>query len=345
MMRKLVALIVVALMVVACGRSEGPGDEAAGPELIVYSSRIEQLIKPIFDDFTQETGIRIRYVTDDAGPLLARLQAEGDNSPADMLITVDAGNLWQAANVGVLQPIQSETLNTNIPASLRDEQGRWYGLSIRARTIVYAGDRVKPEELSSYEALAGPQWSGRLCLRTAKKVYNQSLVASMIVALGEAKAEQVVKAWVDNLAVAPFASDNKVVEAIDAGQCDVGLVNTYYLARMLADNAALPVGLFWANQQGEGPAGRGVHVNISGAGITKASKHKADALRLLEWLSGPKAQFDFASLNQEYPVNDATEPSDLIKQWGSFRADSVPISEAGRLQSDAIKLMDRAGYR
>jgi iron(III) transport system substrate-binding protein len=345
MMRKLVVLIVVALMVAACGRSGGPGDEAAGPELIVYSSRIEQLIKPIFDDFTQETGIRIRYVTDDAGPLLARLQAEGDNTPADMLITVDAGNLWQAANVGVLQPIQSEILNTNIPASLRDEQGRWYGVSIRARTIVYASDRVKPEELSSYEALAGPQWSGRLCLRTAKKVYNQSLVASMIVALGEAKAEQVVEAWVDNLAVAPFASDNKVVEAIDAGQCDVGLVNTYYLAQMLADNPELPVGLFWANQQGEGPAGRGVHVNISGAGITKASKHKADALRLLEWLSGPKAQFDFASLNQEYPVNDATEPSDLIKQWGGFRADSVPISEAGRLQSDAIKLMDRAGYR
>jgi iron(III) transport system substrate-binding protein len=345
MMRKLVVLVVVALMLAACGRSEGPGDETAGPELIVYSSRIEQLIKPIFDDFTQETGIRIRYVTDDAGPLLARLQAEGDNTPADMLITVDAGNLWHAANVGVLQPIQSEILNANIPASLRDEQGRWYGVSIRARTIVYASDRVKPEELSSYEALAGPQWSGRLCLRTAKKVYNQSLVASMIVALGEANAEQVVKAWVDNLAVAPFASDNKVVEAIDAGQCDVGLVNTYYLARMLADNPELPVGLFWANQQGEGSAGRGVHVNISGAGITKASKNKADALRLLEWLSGPKAQFDFASLNQEYPVNDATEPSDLIKQWGSFRADSVPISEAGRLQSDAIKLMDRAGYR
>ncbi|WP_373095372.1 extracellular solute-binding protein [Zhongshania sp.] len=348
MMVKIAARLLAILLVVgvaACGRSAPPADSASGPELVVYSSRIEQLIKPIFDDFTEETGIRIRYVTDDAGPLLARLRAEGENSPADMLITVDAGNLWQAAEIGVLEPVQSAVLSANVPPALRDEQGRWFGVSIRARTIVYATDRVKPEELGGYEDLANPEWSGRLCLRTAKKVYNQSLVASLIVALGQAKAEQVVAGWVENLAVAPFASDNKVIEAIDAGQCDVGLVNTYYLARMLADNPKLPVGLFWANQQGDGPAGRGVHVNISGAGITKASKHKAEALRLLEWLSASAAQYDFASLNLEYPVNDATAPSALIQQWGSFRPDYMPMSEAGRLQSDAIKLMDRAGYR
>jgi iron(III) transport system substrate-binding protein len=348
MMFRIAAGLIAGLVVVgltACGRSTSPADSAAGPELVVYSSRIEQLIKPIFDDFTKETGISIRYVTDDAGPLLARMRAEGDNSPADMLITVDAGNLWQAAEIGVLAPVESAILAANVPPALRDEQGRWFGVSIRARTIVYASDRVKPEELSSYEDLAGEQWSGRLCLRTAKKVYNQSLVASLIVALGEEKAEEVVAAWVDNLAVAPFSSDNKVIEAIDAGQCDVGLVNTYYLARMLAENPKLPVGLFWANQEGEGVAGRGVHVNISGAGITKASKHKAEALRLLEWMSGPTAQYDFASLNQEYPVNDATAPSELIQHWGSFRADTMPMSEAGRLQSAAIKLMDRVGYR
>jgi len=348
MMFRIAARLVTILIVVglaACGRNTPPADSATGPELVVYSSRIEQLIKPIFDDFTKETGIRIRYVTDEAGPLLARMRAEGENSPADMLITVDAGNLWQAAELGVLAPIESATLKTNVPPALRDEQGRWYGVSIRARTIVYASDRVKPEELSTYEDLASEQWSGRLCLRTAKKVYNQSLVASLIVALGKEKAEEVVSGWVDNLAVAPFSSDNKVIEAIDAGQCDVGLVNTYYLARMLADDPSLAIGLFWANQQGEGAAGRGVHVNISGAGVTKASKHKAEAQRLLEWMSGPAAQFDFASLNQEYPVNDATEPSALIQQWGSFSADTMPIGEAGRLQGEAIKMMDRVGYR
>jgi iron(III) transport system substrate-binding protein len=262
-----------------------------------------------------------------------------------MLITVDAGNLWHAAEMGVLQPVQSEVLTNNIPPALRDEQGRWYGVSIRARTIIYSTERVKPEELAGYEDLADPKWNGRLCLRTSKKVYNQSLVASMIVALGADKAEETVGAWVNNLAVAPFANDNKVVEAIDAGQCDVGLVNTYYLARMLADNPDLPVGLFWANQAGEGVAARGTHVNVSGAGITKASKHKEDALRLLEWLSGPSAQYDFAHLNQEYPVNDKTAPSELIEQWGSFRADTMPLSEAGRLQGDAIRIMDRQGYR
>mgnify|MGYP003666957163 CR=1 FL=1 len=287
-MHKIALLFLATLVLAACGNSEPPA--AKGPELVVYSSRIEQLIKPIFDDFTKETGISIRYVTDEAGPLLARLKAEGENSPADMLITVDAGNLWHAADMGILHAVQSETLSVNIPPALRDEQGRWFGVSIRARTIVYATDRVKPEELAGYEDLADEKWSGRLCLRTSKKVYNQSLVASMISAFGEEKAEQIVGAWVNNLAVPPFSNDVKVVEAIEAG-------------------------------------------------------HKENALRLLEWLSGPSAQYDFAHLNQEYPVNDKTAPSELINQWGSFRADTMPLSEAGRLQGDAIKLMDRAGYR
>ena len=184
-MRKIALIIAATIVLGACGKSEP--SQPDGPELVIYSSRIEQLIKPIFDDFTKETGITIRYVTDEAGPLLARLKAEGENSPADMLITVDAGNLWHAADMGILAPVNSEVLNTNIPPALRDEQGRWYGVSIRARTIVYATDRVKPEELAGYEDLAGPQWNGRLCLRTSKKVYNQSLVASLIVALGAEK--------------------------------------------------------------------------------------------------------------------------------------------------------------
>lgn len=338
---RLVLLLSLLSSLVACGRSEEP----AGPQLVVYSSRIEQLIKPIFDQFSAETGVEIRYVTDSAGPLLARLRAEGDNSPADILVTVDVGNLWQAAEQGLLVGQESPLLRDNIPAALRDPQGRWVGLSIRARTIVYSSERVLPSELSSYEDLADPRWSGRLCLRTAKKVYNQSLVATMISANGAEVTEAVLAGWVDNLAVPPFSSDNKVIEAIAAGQCDVGIVNTYYLARMKAENPALPVALFWANQGGKAPLNRGVHVNISGAGITAASKKKALALSLLEWLSGAGAQHAFAHLNQEFPVNPNTPPSALLKDWGSFKADEVPVIEAGRRQAEAIRMMDRAGYR
>lgn len=338
---RLVLLLSLLSSLVACGRSEEP----AGPQLVVYSSRIEQLIKPIFDQFSAETGVEIRYVTDSAGPLLARLRAEGDNSPADILVTVDVGNLWQAAEQGLLVGQESPLLRDNIPAALRDPQGRWVGLSIRARTIVYSSERVLPSELSSYEDLADPRWSGRLCLRTAKKVYNQSLVATMISANGAEVTEAVLAGWVDNLAVPPFSSDNKVIEAIAAGQCDVGIVNTYYLARMKAENPALPVALFWANQDGEAPLNRGVHVNISGAGITAASKKKALARSLLEWLSGAGAQHAFAHLNQEFPVNPNTPPSALLEDWGSFKADAVPVIEAGRRQAEAIRMMDRAGYR
>lgn len=333
----------LALLLAACG---GESDRQATDDgLVVYTARKEHLIKPLFDRFTADTGIPIRYVTDAAGPLLARLEAEGERSRADILMTVDAGNLWQAAASGVLQPLDSSVLRKNVPASLRDADHRWFGLTIRARTIVYSTERVAADELSSYEALAEPAWSGRLCLRTAKKVYNQSLVATLIVAHGEERTEQIVRGWVDNLAVPPFSNDNSVVEAIAAGQCDVGIVNTYYFARMQADDPELPVAIFWPNQAGEGAEGRGVHVNISGAGITRASQRVDKAARLLEWLSGPEAQRQLALLNLEYPVNPAVGLPAPLQQWGEFRADDVPVAEAGRLQPAAIRLMDRAGYR
>ena len=309
-------------------------------EVVVYSSRNEHLIKPLFDQFSDETGIEVNYLTDKAGPLILRLQSEGRRTPADMLITVDAGNLWQAAHKGVLAEVQSPVLDANVPASLRDPKGRWFGLSKRARTVVYSTERVKPEEITTYEALAEPQWKGRLCLRTSKKVYNQSLVATLIARHGEQKTEQIVKGWVDNLAAAPFSNDTKVMEAILAGQCDVGIVNTYYFGRLQKKNPDIKLALAWPNQQTSG-----VHINVSGAGITKFAKHPEAALKLLEWLSGKEAQADFAGLNMEYPVNAAVAPSDIVKAWGDFVPDSLNVSEAGRLQGDAIRLMDRAGYR
>ncbi|MBL4826693.1 MAG: extracellular solute-binding protein [Spongiibacteraceae bacterium] len=321
------------------------GDQVASNDLVVYSARKEHLIKPLFDQFTAETGIQVRYVTDAAGPLLTRLQAEGEQSQADILMTVDAGNLWQAAELGVLSPVESSILEKNVPSNLQDPENRWFALTIRARTIVYATDRVKPEEMSTYEALADKTWAGRVCLRTSKKVYNQSLVATMIAALGEQVVEKVVTGWVENLALQPFSNDTKVMEAIAVGQCDVGIVNSYYYGRLMKQRPELKLALFWPNQFGDQSTGRGVHVNVSAAGITRVSHKKEQAIKLLEWLSEPKAQQLLMELNQEYPVNPTIKYLPEIASWGEFKADSINVSEAGRLQTAAVKLMDRSGYR
>jgi iron(III) transport system substrate-binding protein len=313
---------------------------ASADEVVVYSARNEHLIKPLFDRYTAESGVTIKYITDKAGPLLQRLKAEGARSPADMLITVDAGNLWYAAESGVLAPIDSPTLDANVPANLRDPQGRWFGLSERARTIVYSTDRLKADELSSYEDLADPKWRGRLCLRTSKKVYNQSLVATLIARHGEDKAEQIVRGWVANLAAAPFSNDTKAMEAVAAGRCDVTIVNTYYFGRLQKAQPDVKLAIFWPNQESSG-----VHVNVSGAGVTRHAKHPEAAQRLLEWLSSETAQAQFAGLNMEYPVNPGVPVDPTVAAWGTFKADELNVNAAGRLQADAIRLMDRAGYR
>lgn len=317
-----------------------PTVSAYADEVVVYSARKDHLVKPLFDAYTKKTGTHIKYITDKAAPLLARLQAEGNNSPADMLITVDAGNLWQAAERGVLSPVKSDLLEKNIPAHLRDPEGRWFGLSVRARTIVYATDRVKSDDLSTYEGLADPIWKGRLCLRTSKKVYNQSLVAMMIAQNGEAKTESIVKGWVENLATVPFSNDTRMMKAIAAGQCDVGIVNTYYYGRLVKKEPAIKLALFWPNQQG-----RGVHVNISGAGITRYARNRTAAIKLLEWLSDTEAQQIFASLNLEYPANPAVENDPAVAAWGGFKQDQLNVTKAGELQAASVMLMDRAGYR
>jgi len=308
--------------------------------LVVYSARNEQLIKPVFDAYTRETGVEVQFTTADAAVLIERLAAEGRNSPADVLMTVDAGELWNAAERGLLQPVKSEVLERNVPAHLRDPGDRWFGLSMRARTIAYSPKRVDSATLGTYEALAAPAWKGRLCLRTSKKVYNQSLVATLIAAQGEAATERIVRGWVANLATDVFANDTQLLEAIAAGQCDVGIVNTYYYGRIVKDRPDFPVRLFWANQ-GAG----GVHVNISGAGIAKHSRRTAAATRFLEWLSGSSAQAHFAAVNMEFPVNPAAAVDPLVKSWGSFEPSLINVAEAGRLQPAAVRLMDRAGYR
>lgn len=313
---------------------------ARAEQVVVYSARIEQLIKPMFDAFTKDTGINVKFVTDKEGALLARLKAEGKNTPADMLITSDAGNLWEAAREGLLRPVESEMLETNIPAYLRDPRNQWFGLSVRARTIIYNTQKVKPSDLSTYEALAEPKWKGRLCLRTSKKVYNQSLVAMMIAEHGEAKTEQIVKGWVANLAIDPLSDETKAMEFVAAGQCDVTLANTYYYGRLMEKNPSLPLAIFWPNQ-----ADSGVHVNISGAGITRYAHNAPGAIKLLEFLSSEKAQNLFADVNMEYPVNPKVKPDPVVSAWGTFKQNRINVTTAGELQAEAVKLMDRAGYR
>ncbi len=309
-------------------------------EVVVYSARKAHLIAPLFDRYTQQTGVKIRLLTDKAGALVQRLLAEGKRTPADLLLTVDAGNLWQAAEKGVLAAVNSKLLNQHVPMPLRDPDGHWYGLSKRARTIIYNTTRVQPSEIGTYADLAQPEWHGRLCLRTSKKVYNQSLVAMMIARHGETKTEKVVRGWVENLATAPFSNDTKTIQAVAAGQCDVAIVNTYYLGRLQRKQPDLPVALAWPTAESGG-----VHVNVSGGGVTRYAKRPEAALRLLEWLASEAAQGDFAQLNLEYPVHRQVPAAPEVQAWGSFSADPMNLRQAGRFQARAIRLMDRAGYR
>jgi iron(III) transport system substrate-binding protein len=346
---KLTCITLGAALATACGsepESGAPGESGASADapaerVVVYSARAEHLIKPIFDRYTEETGVEVAYTTDKEQPLIQRLLAEGENTDADMLLTVDAGNLWYAAEQGVLRPVDSPVLEENIPGYLQDPQNRWFALSVRARTIVYSTERVDPAALTGYAALADDTWQGRLCLRTSKKVYNQSLVAMLIARYGEERTEEIVRGWVDNLAADVFSNDTRLMEAIVAGQCDVGIVNTYYFGRLQKEQGAdLPMALHWP----PGETG-GVHINVSGGGVTKYAPRPEAAIALLEWLSSPGAQEMFAGLNLEFPANPAVPSDPLVAAWGEFEASDMPVAQAGELQADAVRLMDRAGYR
>jgi iron(III) transport system substrate-binding protein len=317
---------------------------AQAEEVVVYSARNEQLIKPLFDAYSKETGVQIKFVTDKEGPLMARLKAEGRNTPADIFMTVDAGNLWQATQENLLKPVNSKLLEANIPEHLRDPGNEWFGLSVRARTLVYNRNKVKAGELSTYEDLASPNWKERLCLRTSKKVYNQSLVGMMMSEHGEAKTEQIVRGWVANLATDPFPDDTKAMEAVAAGLCDVTVVNTYYFGRLLEKKPNLTLAIFWPNQNLKNKVA-GVHVNISGAGVTRYAKHEGAAIKLLEWLSSEKAQNLYADVNLEYPANPKVKMDATVAAWGNFKPNQINISQAGALQAKAVMLMDRAGYK
>ena len=313
---------------------------ALAKSLTIYTERKDHLLKPVCEAYKQKTGVSCVLLSDQSSVLIEKLKAEGAKSPADLFLTVDAGNLWNAARLGLLEPVTGGTLKDAVPEHLRDPQNRWFGVSLRARTLVYNPDKVKEADLKSPMNLADPQFKKRLCLRSAKKIYNQSLVALLIAEHGEEAVEKAVRGWVSNLAAPVFPDDTKLIEAVAQSQCDVGLVNTYYLGRLQAEKPSIKAKLFFP------PASQGgTHVNISGAGILKTSTKKAEAQQFLEWLLTPEAQKIFADVNFEYPVNPKVAPAPLVQAWGPMVMSTVPLFQAGELQEKAIKLMDRAGYQ
>lgn len=332
----------VALMLLAAL----PVPFAAADEVNLYSARQENLIKPLLDRFTEQTGIRVNLVTGKDDALLQRLQSEGINSPADVLLTADAGRLHRAKEAGSTQPFVSDTLADAIPASYRDPDGHWVGLTLRARPIIYVKDRVDPADLSTYEALADPVWKGRICIRSSDNIYNQSLVASLIAANGEEATEKWAAGLVANLARPPKGGDRDQIKAAAAGECDIAIANTYYLAGMLTSGdpeqvaAAERVGVFWPNQEG-----RGVHVNVSGAAVTRSAAHKEAAVKLIEFLASPESQQWYAEVNGEYPVRPDVSESELLASWGELKADGLGLARLGELNADAVRLMDRAGWK
>ena len=309
-------------------------------ELTIFTSRQPQLLEPIIENFSQETGIKVNLLSGNAQELMERIDIEGDKSKADIFMTVDAGVLWQATERNIFSKTDSNILKDNVPSYLIDPDGQWFGLSKRARTIVFSNDQFSQNDFSSYEDLANPKWKGKLCLRTSKKVYNRSLIASMIDAYGFEQTQNVVSGWISNLATEVFSNDTNALKAVSSGQCGVTIVNTYYLARLLDDSKYDNLELFWANQ-----SGRGVHVNISGAGIVKTSKNKENAQKLLEYLSSNSAQDLYASANKEYPVLKEADIADSIKDWGVFIEDDINVSKLGSLQKEAVFLAQEVGYK
>lgn len=337
MRRALLPLAVLPLLTATAGCGLF-GDEEA--DIHVYSARHYDL-EEAFEDFEEETGLTVEFLFGDDAELLERLKSEGDDTPADVFMTVDAGNLWNAAEQGQLAAIDSPEIDAAVPEDLRDPEGRWTGLAMRARTIMYNPDNVDPAEFDAEDTYAGlgdPKWEGRICMRDETASYTQSLVASLIDLHGRDRALEIVTSWVEN-DVDVMSNDIELLEAIDAGGCDVGITNHYYLARLLEEDPDFNVEPYWASQEGAG-----THVNISGAGVVEASDNKDDAQKLLEWLA-TDGQSEFVDDNHEFPVNPDVEVEELAASFGTFERMPVDAAAYGSLNAEAVQVLEEAGYR
>ena len=315
---------------------------AVAQEINVYSHRQPELIQPLVDAFTAETGIKVNVAFVDKG-MAERLQAEGDRSPADLVLTVDIARLMQIVDAGVTQAVQSDVLEADIPAELRDPADHWFGLTSRARVVYASKDRVQPGDVTTYEDLASDKWKGRLCTRSGLHDYNVALLGAMIVHHDEAYATTWAEGLKANLAKKPDGGDRDQVKAIAAGECDIALGNTYYMGQMLAD----PEQKTWAEavsivfptfESG------GTHLNISGVAMTKSAPNKEDSLKFMEWLTGDTAQKIYAETNYEFPVKPGVERSELVKSWGEFTPDATPLADIAAARAAALKIMETVDF-
>ena len=317
-----------------------------GAEVNVYSARGEDLIKPALDTFTEQTGIKVNLITESADALIRRIQLEGANSPADVLLTVDAGRLFRAKEAGILASLESPILTQRIPSAYRDPDNQWFGLSLRSRVIMFDKSRVSAEEISSYEDLADPKWKGEICIRSSGNIYNQSLLASLIEHHGEEATEVWAEGLVSNMARRPQGGDRDQIRAAVAGQCKLAVANTYYLAGMLSSGVdtdveiAQQIGVIWPNQDN-----RGAHMNVSGAGLVKTSKNSEEARQLIEFLSDDYAQQWYSEVNNEYSVRADIPVSSTLQGFGEFKADQLNLEALGTNNEAAVRLADRAGWQ
>lgn len=322
-------------------------DETPANEVVhIYSARQEALLAPLLEAFTAKTGIEYEILSGGADQLVARLEAEGINSPADVLITTDAGRLFRAKKAGVLQPVAMAALDDRVPAHFRDPDDYWVGLSVRARVLFTSRERVKDGAITTLAELANPEWKGRVCIRSSSNIYNQSLMASLIEAWGTEKAEAWARGVVANLARQPQGGDRDQIRAVAAGQCDVAVANTYYFGGLQSSDsmddrdAADAVRLVFPDQDG-----RGAHVNVSGAGIAAHAPNPDAARALLDFLTSPEAQSLYATLNVEFPVVPGTDSGPIVSAWGPFKADDMPMAVLGERNAEAVMLFDRVGWR
>ena len=312
----------------------------------LYTDRHYETDQKLFSDFTTQTGIKVNVVSGKSDELLERLVREGANTQADMFITSDVGRLSLAKDKNVLAQVKSSTLLKNVPKNLRDLNSKWFGLTVRARVLVYSKDRVDPKDLSTYEDLTSPKWKGKVLVRPSSNIYNQSLMASFIELKGEEESKKWAKGIVANFARDPKGNDRDQATAVVAGVGDVAIMNTYYIGLMMNSsnpeevNVAKKVGIFFPNQKTTG-----THINVSGAGVTRYAKNHANAVKLLEFLSGAKSQKIFAEANYEYPANPAVQPSELLKSWGNFKSQKINLTRLGRNNVKAVKTMNEAGWK
>lgn len=351
-MRKYLTAIVALSFLVSCGDKSKKEDNASTQETVkkqvvnVYTHRHYEPDQNIFKMFEEKTGIQVKVINASADELIQKMKMEGKQSPADVLITVDAGRLSRAKDDGLLQSIESEVLESRIPSHLQDVDNQWFGLTKRARIIAYAKDRVKPEELSTYEDLVNDKWKGKILMRSSSNIYNQSLMASIIANDGEEVARDWAKGIVANMARSPRGSDRDQVKAVVAGEGDIAIVNSYYIGKMLNSpdaeevKTAQQVGLFFPNQDN-----RGTHINISGAGVARYAPNKENAILFIEYLISEEAQQVFTEANYEYPVLESVAPVKDIKDWGDFKEDTLGLNKLGENNRKAVLIFDEAGWK